>query len=132
MPQSNVEIVKAAMAAWADRDAETLAATHDPAIEWRTAEDEPDAGTYRGLEAVARLLRDWTQTFEDVRAVPLELTDAGDRVVVSYEMRGKVRGSTDEVVVGETQVYELRAGKIVAVSEYRTRDEALRALGLSE
>ena len=35
-------------------------------------------------------------------------------------------------VVEETHVYELRAGKIVTVTEYRTRDEAPRAVGLPE
>jgi len=62
----------------------------------------------------------------------VELIDAGSRVIASTVMRGQ--GSASGVGVDDTYVfvYELRDGLIVEGWEYKTRQEALKAVGLSE
>ena len=47
-------------------------------------------------------------------------------------MCGHAAGSVADVVVDEVFVDKYRDGKIVEVREYRTRQEALEAAGLSE
>jgi hypothetical protein len=53
-------------------------------------------------------------------------------VVVPVRVRVKGRQSGVELEAEETYVYELRGNKVVRVREYRTKREALEALGLSE
>ena len=45
--------------------------------------------------------------------------------------RGRPHGSERTVEVPETQVYTVHDGKIVEVREYRTKSEALQAVGLA-
>jgi ketosteroid isomerase-like protein len=132
VPRENVELVKAMLAAWLSRDWEAATAAWDPALEWHSAEDEPDAGTYRGIEAVVAMLQGWDDAFDDFHASPLDFIAVGESVVVPYKVRGRLRGSSSEVEVAETQVYKLREGKIIEVREYRTREQALKAVGLSK
>jgi uncharacterized protein len=103
----------------------------DPAVEWHTAHDLPDSGTYRGVEGVARLFSDWVGAFEDFRGEVEEVIDAGDRVIVVVRLRGRVRGSSEEVDLAETHVWRLVNGRAVEVREYRTKAEALEAAGLA-
>ena len=59
----------------------------------------------------------------EFRSDALEFIPAGDCVVVPYKLYGKPHG-------GKTQVYRLRNRKIVEVCEYRTKAQALDAVGL--
>jgi ketosteroid isomerase-like protein len=106
----------------------------DAEVEWTTAEDEPDPQTYRGVEGVRRLvsmLLDelWERDFE---LLSIEYIDAGRFVVVPVRVRVKARQSGVELEAEEVYVQELRGGKVVRVREYRTKREALEAVGLSE
>ena len=47
-------------------------------------------------------------------------------------LRGRFRGSTDEVNLIEAHVWKLLDGKAVEIREYRTRAEALEAARLRE
>ena len=74
----------------------------------------------------------WTPAFEDFSIEVLELIDADDRVVMPMLARGRPHGSEQTVEVPETQVYTVHGDKIVDVREYRTKAEAMEAVGLSE
>ena len=70
MSQENVEIVRAAFAAWNTGDMDAVRELFDPAVIVRTLEGWPEPGPYVGREAVMRW---WEQVRETWDADPIEL-----------------------------------------------------------
>jgi ketosteroid isomerase-like protein len=127
----NLDVVRRSFQALARGDFEAAFAEHAPDTEWRTASDEPDSQTYRGLEGLRRLVASLAEPWEDrfERSVELEsFISRGPWVVVPWRARLHGRGSGLEIEVFETYAVLVRAGKIVRVDEYRTTEEALEAV----
>jgi ketosteroid isomerase-like protein len=131
MTQANVELVRRSFQALAHGDFEAAFADHDPDTERRTASDEPDSQTYRGIEGLWRLVatlgEPWDNRFDG--SVQLEeLQQRGPWVIVPWRARLHGRGSGLELEVYETCAVLVRSGKIARVEEYRTTEEALEAV----
>jgi ketosteroid isomerase-like protein len=127
----NLDVVRRSFQALARGDFEAAFAEHAPDTEWRTASDEPDSQTYRGIEGLRRLVASLAEPWEDrfERSVELEsFIFRGPWVVVPWRARLHGRGSGLEIEVFETYAVLVRAGKIVRVDEYRTTEEALEAV----
>jgi ketosteroid isomerase-like protein len=128
-----VEIVRRTMEALIRGD-DDFSERFDADIEWTTAADEPDPQTYCGIEGIRSLMRVlfeelWESDFE---VLSIEFIDADPHVIVPVRARVKARQSGVELEAEETYLYELRGHKVVRVREYRTKREALEAVGLSE
>jgi ketosteroid isomerase-like protein len=131
MSHENVEIVRAGYQSF-NRTHEIDADAMHPSIEWHTRGDLPDSGTHRGYAGVAQLFSSWVEAFEDLRVDPEELIDADDCVVAVVRLRGRFRGSGQDVEMEETHVWRHRDGKAIEVREYQSKAEALEAVGLAE
>ncbi len=131
MSRDAVEIVRRSLEAFARGDFDTAFAAHDPATEWRTAADEPDQRTYRGIaelrEFAAGLDELWEDRFADIMEFE-DFIERDDWVVVPWSARMRGRGSGITVEVRETYALKVRDGRIVRVEEYRHVDEALAGL----
>jgi ketosteroid isomerase-like protein len=129
--QRNVQVVRNSFEAFAGGDFETAFAAHDPNTEWRTADDEPDAQTYKGIAGLRRFVGSlaelWLDRFEHTQRFE-DFIDCGDWVVVPWSGRLRGRGSGIEVEASETYAIRVRDGRIVRVEEYRTKEEALEAV----
>jgi ketosteroid isomerase-like protein len=132
MSQENVEIVKAAVEAWNRGDLDGWLAEADPEVEWHVLPDAPDPGPHRGRQVVFERSASWRGILGDFRAEVLEYIDAGEYVIAPTRMRGRPPDSDVEVVLDEVWVSRFCNGKIVELREYRTKAEALEAVGLSE
>jgi ketosteroid isomerase-like protein len=134
MSRENMELVRSAFDTFLRGDDSFFEQFH-PEVEWMTAQDEPDQQTYRGIEGVKRLL---SMLFDELwdrdgfEILSIEFIEAGEFVVVPIRARVKARQSGVELEADETYVYELAEGKVVRVREYRTKQEALEAVGLAE
>ena len=131
MSQQNVDVVRASFEAFGRGDFKAAFSAYDPLAEWRTAEDEPDSRTYRGLAElrsfVAHLADPWTDRFG--KTIRFEdFIDCGDWVVAPWSGRLHGHGSGIEIEVSETYAVQVRGGRIVRVDEYRTVEEALEAV----
>ncbi len=104
----------------------------DPDVKWHLRADLPDSDTLVGRDRLMRFLSEWTAAFQDPHFDLEELIDAGDDQIAVLRLRGRVRGSEQEVDMLETHVYRRLNGKTVEAWEYGTRAEALRAVGLEE
>jgi ketosteroid isomerase-like protein len=129
--QWNVELVRASFEAFGRGDFEAAFAAYEPAAEWRTADDEPDSRTYRGLAElrgfVAHLADPWSDRFGP--AIQFEdFIDCGDWVVAPWSGVLHGHGSGIEIEVSETYAVQVRDGRIARVEEYRTVEEALEAV----
>jgi ketosteroid isomerase-like protein len=128
---SNVELVRSSFEAFRRGDFERAFAVYDPAVEWHTADDEPDSQTFVGIPGLRRLVADlaetWTDRFDS--SVSFEdFIDCGDWVVAPWSGRLHGHGSGIEVDVAETYAVLVRDGLIRRVDEYRTVEQALEAV----
>ena len=135
MSQENVEVVRSSFEAFARGDFGTAFSSYDPSTEWCPAVDEPDQQTHRGiaeLEALVESLAEpWVDRFGDTMVFE-GFIDGGDWVVVPWSARVRGRGSGISIEISETYAVRVHAGRIVRVDEYRTKQQALEAVGLSE
>lgn len=132
MAQENVEIVRRSLEAFARGDLDAAFAAHAPDTEWRTAADEPDQHTYRGIDGLrslaGSLAEAWEDRFDDVTEFE-EFIDRGEWIVVPWSARVRGKGSGIPMKVTETYAVRVEAGRIVRVEEYRSKEEALEAVG---
>jgi ketosteroid isomerase-like protein len=131
MSRENVELVRRSLEALARGDLDAFLAAHHPQTEWRTADDEPDRRTYRGLDVVREFLatldEPWEGRFTGIMEFE-DFLDRGEWVVVPWRARLRGRGSGVTVDVNETYAVRVRGGRIVRVEEYRRVDQALAGL----
>src|SRR6476620_1452105 len=103
-----------------------------PELIYHPRTDEPDPSPHVGRDAFERLLDGFLESFRDLRFDVLELIDVGDRVIASTMMHGRGAASGVSVEDAYVFVYRLRDGLVIEGWEYRTEQEALKAVGLAE
>jgi ketosteroid isomerase-like protein len=130
MSRENVEIVRAFSEAWNTKGEPDFSIFH-PALVYHPRADEPDPSPHN-REAFERLTLGFLEAFSTAKFDVEELIDAGDLVIASTVMHGRGSASGADVTDAYVFVYELRDGLIVEGWEYRTRQEALKAVGLTE
>ena len=128
MSEESLAVVRRIWDAFGANDPEPALALFADDIEWTPAADEPETGTLQGKEAVQGLFLQWLTSFDDFQSEPLEYVEADDLVVLTLRFSGMMRGSGAEVAFEETQVYRVSDGLVREVREYRTKDEAMKAV----
>jgi ketosteroid isomerase-like protein len=133
MSQENVEILRAAFEAWNAGDMEALFAHFHPELVYHPRADEPDPSPHVGRDVYERLVSGFVDSFSEVTFEVLEVIDAGDHVIVSTVLHAVPHGQ-GSASVRDTYVFvhKLRDGLVVEGWEYRTKQEALEAVGLSD
>src|SRR3954454_14069560 len=133
MSRENVEIVRKALEAFSRRDRETWLSCCDPDMESSPSGDWPETATVRGRDAVWDFFIQAEDPWEPGTYELPEVIDAGEGGVVAHQvrqMRGRDSGAT--VSYDYWVVFLFRAGKVVRVEWFGTRDEAFKAVGLKE
>jgi ketosteroid isomerase-like protein len=134
MSQENVELVRGIWRVFASGGFPAEAFSEE--VEWHTASDLPDSGSgsepLRGPTAVARMLAEGWENVEEPWLHADEFLDCGERVLVTWRGGGTSRAGRVPVEWHEAHVYEIAAGKVRLVREFRTRAEAVAAVGVSE
>ena len=135
MSQENVEITRAAFAAWNAGDMEALFPHFHPELVYHPRADEPDPSPHVGRDVYERLVRGFIDSFSEVTFEVLELIDAGDHVIAPTVLHAVLHGqgsASTGVSDSYVFVFKLRDGLAVEGWEYRTKQEALETVGLSE
>jgi ketosteroid isomerase-like protein len=132
MSQANVDIVRAGFEAWnAGEELDAYLSGFHPQLVYHPRSDEPDPSPHIGLEAYERLLRGFVDAFSEITVEVLDLIDAGKHVIASTVIHGRIGAGGGEVTDTYVFVYKLRDGLVVEGWEYRTKEEALEAVGSS-
>ncbi len=128
MSQENVEIVRRAYEALADRDWDALFRDAHPDFAVVTQLQ----GTYRGREDARKFIEDQIGAFRTWTAEPEQVFEGQDRVVVFVRSSARPRGSTAEIEIRIGHVWTFRDGKVLTIETFPKREEALEAAGLTE
>ena len=92
----------------------------------------PERQAYEGIAGAEAFLRDWTAAWEDWELELDALQDAGNRVIGLVRQRGRSRSAGMLVEMSFAQVWTVRDGKETRMEMFSDREEALRAVGLTE
>jgi ketosteroid isomerase-like protein len=135
MSEENVEIVRRVYEAAARGDTATVLKLYDPEVVWDFSRPYGGLfgrGVYHGHEGLRNAFHEYHEAWESIEDNWEELVDAGEHVV--SVVKSRARGRASGVEVGGTQygVWTLSEGTIVRVVWFRSREEALKAAGLSE
>jgi ketosteroid isomerase-like protein len=131
MSQENVEIVRSAHAEF-ERGNFWVPDIFDPSVRvvWLPGPGVEEETV--GLGDLARVIKDWMQSWEQVTTVAEQVVDAGDQVVVIAEWRGRGKASGVFTKWRYGGVWTLRGGKVTSLISYRDPADAFEAVGLSE
>jgi ketosteroid isomerase-like protein len=132
MSQENTEVVWRAVEAFNRGGTEAALSWLAPDVEWHDLPDLPDAEIYRGHGGFLAAFKQFFGELEDYTVKVDETTDHGERVLVFARIIGRGRGSGawfEQRIFG---VWTVRNRLVVRAVWFRTREEALEAVGLSE
>ena len=135
MSEEDVRVAQAALDAFARDGVDGWLDYFTDDVDYRAAEGAiDDRGPIHGKDALRAYAEDWTEMFDDVTFEPVEVIDAGDDTVIAVmRISGRPKGTSAEALtLSVAGVNTIRDGKIARSREYWTREEALKAAGLSE
>lgn len=123
---TNVERVKSGFAAHNRGDLDFLVELYHPEAVFETLL----LGTHHGNEAIREIYAENQRTLSGYDVIPIELIDAGDKVVAVAQAVGS--GPVSEIAVAEpfAFVFTFKDDRIVREQAFRNRDEALEAVRL--
>jgi ketosteroid isomerase-like protein len=85
-------------------------------------------GVYEGATAIRGFWEDWTGTYEDWEAEPVEVFDLGGGVTLAVVIqKGRIAGSSSDVRLRYASVAVWVGGLIVRITSYGDVDEARAA-----
>jgi uncharacterized protein len=128
MSSELVELVRRGYEAWNSGDRTWVLEHMAKDVEWITPPDDPDPGTYRGLEGVERYWAQWRAAVGQLGFRFEEMIDAGETVVVVARREGRGEHSGLQVSDRVIQVFDFEGETCVRVREYYDRDAALSSI----
>jgi ketosteroid isomerase-like protein len=134
MSQENVEVVKRIFRAWERGDFSSVDwAAPDIEFVLHSRREGPGDEVLHGAEAMGRAWGEWLSAWDEFRLTAQRFIDLGDEVVVLVEFggRGKTSGAPIEQLSGGN-LFTFRDGKVIRLTTYSDRREALEAAGLRQ
>jgi ketosteroid isomerase-like protein len=132
MSQENMNVARRIADGFEAQDFDAVRRNFDSKIEWYEDPSFPEAGVYRGIDAVAEYARQFRSEFAELRYEVVELLEANAHVIAKMKVAGKGRSSGADFAQDAWWVYEFRDGKVIRCYSYLRRSEALEAAGLRE
>jgi ketosteroid isomerase-like protein len=141
MPQENVEITqwlanaRRSIDAWNREDLDAFLETWHPDCEWRPAFPRSLEGVgavYHGREGIARAWRGVRAVWEEYRLDPEDAQVVEGSLVVVGRVYARGKESGLELDSGWSAVISFRDGVAISAWDWLDRDEALKAVGVSE
>ncbi|GAC1436022.1 MAG: hypothetical protein NVSMB51_06580 [Solirubrobacteraceae bacterium] len=128
MSEANIDIVKQVFAAQRAGDMSTIFALYDPEIEWETLAEAPGDRIYKGHEGIRTFFRAWLGGWRDWGLEVEEISALGERQVLTvFRQFGRLRDADVEFENRTSQLWTLHDGKVIAVQDFSSREQALAA-----
>jgi ketosteroid isomerase-like protein len=130
MSEENLELIRSGFAAHNSGDLDALTKVYDPDVVFETLL----LGTHRGNEAIRLIYEENQKALSGYDVVPVELIDAGDRVVAVAQVTGT--GPESGIAMEDSDrfafLFTIKDGRIVREQAFRNKEEALEAAGLQD
>lgn len=129
MSQENVEIIRRGYERWKA----TGEVRAHPDFVWDVSKlGWPEQQIYSGAEGANQFNAEWAEAWDDWELEAENYFDAGERVVVIVNQRGRSKATGIPVDMRFAQVWTLRDGQGIRMQMYASPEEAIRAVGLPE
>jgi ketosteroid isomerase-like protein len=132
MSQENVETIRGISEAFSRDDPQAALAWLAQDVEWHDFPDQPDAEVHHGHQAFLAAFEQFFAELDEYRVDLDETIDRGEQIVVFARIIGRGRGSGARFEQRVFGVSTVRNRLVVRAVWFRTRAEALEAVGLSE
>jgi ketosteroid isomerase-like protein len=132
MSQENVEIVRAIYEEWDKGNFRAGLDFYDPYVVYVPPANNPDAGCYTGIESFREFTRDFLGAWTNLSVAAEEFIEAEGSVVVGTHWRAQGQGSGVDTDLRDWTVWSFRGPKVIRIDQFSEREEALKAVGLSE
>jgi ketosteroid isomerase-like protein len=126
--RSDIDVVKAVFAAFAERDLEGVLELVAPEIEFVavTSDYAGRSGPYRGHDGLREYFRDVAEVWDELRLTPTDYRVVGEQVLVTGRVSAR---SPARVVTGSTGwVWRVRSGRVVRCRVYASAEDAIAAV----
>ncbi|MQA75278.1 MAG: hypothetical protein GEU88_13205 [Solirubrobacterales bacterium] len=130
MAQENLQAVRSIYERWSEGDFAAGREVFDQHVLFVMGPEFPEAGTYLGLEGIARYTRGFLEPWTRITIEAEELVDAGDSVIVAVRQRGVGDASGALTEFGYFHVWSFRGHKVIRLETFRERAGALEAVGI--
>jgi ketosteroid isomerase-like protein len=135
MSRENVELIRRGVELWLSGDFEGWLETIDPEIEWDISThplpDVPNRG--RGREAfITDMLRTYVSGWNNYSAEIKEVSEASEQVILVLRETATMQDTGVPLERDLVQLWTVREGRGVFLRVFRTKAEALEAVGLRE
>jgi uncharacterized protein len=126
-----VERLQAAYEGFGRKDIDAVLEVMDEDIEWDATDAFAHTGVYKGHEGVREYITSLSDTWESFGLVPDQFIDSGDgrQVMVLGEIRGRLRGSGEQVAARFAHVLRVEDGKVAKLKICLDRAAAQKELG---
>jgi ketosteroid isomerase-like protein len=126
MSEENVESIRAGFAAHGRGDIDTMVELYDQDAVFETLL----LGTHHGKDAIRRIYEENQANQSGYTIEPVEMIDAGDKVVTVVQAGGT--GPSSQIALEDrfAFVHTMSNGLIVREQAFRNKEEALEAAGL--
>ena len=128
MGLSDLDVVKAVFAAFAERDLERVLELAAPEIEFIavTSDYAGRTGPYRGHDGIREYFRDMAEVWDELRLTPTDYRIVGEQVLVTGRVSAR---SPARVVSGSTGwLWRVRSGKVIRARAYASAEDAVAAV----
>ena len=130
---SQVDVVRQTFEAICSRDIDGLIELYAPDVEFLPLTGtRVESGGYSGHDGVRAYFDEVVEVWEEMRPHADDVRTVGDKVVVLGGCLVRGRGSGAPSDTPMAWVITVQDGKVTSHRGYRTREEALEAVGLSE
>jgi ketosteroid isomerase-like protein len=125
--ESDMDVVRAVFAAFAERDVERVLAHSSPDVEFSAVTGEHAGRTdpYRGHDGIRQYFRDLAEVWDELRIVPRDFRQSGDLILVTGRVSAR---SPARIVAGSTGwIWRVSDGLAVYARVYPSAAEATAA-----
>jgi ketosteroid isomerase-like protein len=131
--RSKVDVVRQSFEAICNRDIDRLIDLYAPDVEFLPLTGtRVETGGYSGHDGVRAYFDEVGEVWDEMRPHADDVRSVGDKVVVLGGCLVRGRGSGAPSDTPMAWVITVQNGKVTSHRGYRTREEALEAVGLSE
>jgi ketosteroid isomerase-like protein len=133
MSEENLALVREALDAYKRGGMDALFEYYDEDIVFAVDPGFPEAGTFRGKDAVRIYSDEWAETFQEFEWEIDDLVEVSDAETLAvFHIHGLGRGSGVRVEMPLAWIITVRDGKAVRIESFLDPVAAFEAAGLSE